>query len=99
MLRAALHTDAARVPAIGLCLRICTRMCFNIRKALSLIPRRPYATKSAAVRPPEHLEHRSGLPYSPAPPRPSEAILVRLSEILWGLLALESGSPARGCGP
>src|SRR5829696_3128154 len=62
MLRAAPHTDAARVP----CIRICTRMCFNIRKAFSLILPKSYATKSGAVRPPERLGHRSG----PPPPLP-----------------------------
>src|SRR5215204_4066898 len=48
MLRAAPHTDAARVPCIG----ICTRMCFNIRKAFSLILPTSYAT-TAAVRSPD----------------------------------------------
>jgi hypothetical protein len=46
MLRAAPHTEAARVPWIGTRLRICTRMCFNIRKALSLILPTSYATRA-----------------------------------------------------
>src|SRR5215212_4361600 len=67
---------AARTSTYGAgCPKICLRMCCNIRRALSLTLRRPYATTSGAVRPPERLEHRGGAAPPPAPPRPSEGTL------------------------
>src|ERR671910_2371955 len=69
-------TAAPRTSTYGAgCPTICLRMCFNIRKACSLILPTSYATKGGAVRPPECLGRRRGAGPSPVPPRPSAAIL------------------------
>ena len=46
MLKAALHTDASRIP----CIQSCPHMCFNICSALSFILSRPYSTTGGAER-------------------------------------------------
>src|SRR5215208_701600 len=97
MLRAAPHTDAARVPCIGICIRICRLMCFNIRKALSLIPRTPYAT-TASVRSPAPLEHRGGALHPLGLPRPSRGLLRGLLAVVFapsGLAGCRLYAPAR----
>jgi hypothetical protein len=60
------------------CLKICLRMCFNIRRAFSLIFRTSYATTSGTVRPPEPLLKRSGT-------HPTLLLLGRLG-VFWRLL-------------